>query len=362
MTNIGRAAAGITHIFRSLAEPVARRVLIVDDEASIRHAMGKFLRSRGYEVAEADSGAAAIALLQKNQFAAMLCDVRMPGMSGVDVVPRALELWPDLAILMLTAVNDASTATSVLARGVLDYLMKPVELDDLARALERALDRREIESQQRQVERLVREEVTACTEELRREQVALSVAAAGALGALVNAHEAGRRFLRGHSQRVAAMAAAIGSALQLGGEEVEDLRLAGLLHDVGEIGIPDGLLDKPGPLTASERAVAREHVRAGIEILTPLKPLARILPAIRDHHEHWNGSGYPAGTSGEGISLGGRILAAADAYDALTSARPYREPLPGPGAVEALAAHAGTQFDPAVFAALRGVVAALETS
>jgi putative two-component system response regulator len=346
----------ITRALHSISEPALRRVLVVDDEESIRNAIGKFLKARGFDVAVAENGVEALETLQRERFDALLCDVRMPGMSGTEVVPRAIELRPDLAVLMLTAVNDAPTATEVLAQGAMDYLMKPVELDELAKAVERALRKRELEIQQRNVERMIREEVALRTEELRREQEQLAQISISIVRALVNAQEAKDPFLRGHSQRVAAMAAAIASAMGLPDDAVEDLRLSGQLHDIGKIGIPEALLHKAGPLTEDEYTRVKEHVRIGMDILTPLTPLARVLPAIQDHHERWDGSGYPRQLSGEQISLGGRILAAVDAFDALTSRRAYREPLTSQETIELLASSAGSHLDADVIEVLRRTV------
>ena len=355
LNDITPRASRISRIFAG-AGSAARRVLVVDDEDAIRVAISKFLRTRGYEVVAANSGASAIEQLQLERFDALLCDIRMPGMAGTEVVPRAIELRPNIAVLMLTAVNDAPTATEVLANGAMDYLMKPIELSDLALAVERALHKRDLEVQQRNVERLIREEVALSTDELRREQTALAEISLGVVRALVNAQEAKDVFLRGHSQRVAASAAAIATALLLSDDEVEALRLAGQLHDVGKIGVPESLLNKPGPLTDEEYARVQDHVRVGIAILAPLSLSELVTSAIQDHRERWDGRGYPRQLAGEEISIGGRILGAADAFDAITSPRAYREPLGPHEAIDLLAAEEGSRLDPRVFDALKRVV------
>lgn len=345
-----------TSIFDPIGESVVRRILVVDDEETIRRSIGRFLSARGFDVEVAEDGTVALETLQLRPFDALLCDVRMPGLSGTDVVPRALDIHPDLAVLMLTAVNDAPTATDALARGAMDYLMKPVELNDLATAVERALRRRELEIQRGKVERMIREEVAIATEELREEQQQLAEISISIVRSLVNAQEAKDPFLRGHSQRVAAMSAAVASAIGLPDDAVEALRLAGQLHDVGKIGIPESLLNKAGPLTEDEYRRVKDHVRIGMEILTPLKPLAHVLPAIQDHHERWDGSGYPRQLAGERISLGGRILAVVDAFDALTSRRAYREPLTPAETLDLLSSTSATHLDPSLLAVLRQMV------
>ncbi|HTK53295.1 MAG TPA: HD domain-containing phosphohydrolase [Gemmatimonadaceae bacterium] len=332
------------------------RILIVDDEETIRLALAKFLRSRGYNVETAESGPAALELLQRGKYVLMLCDVRMPGFSGVDVVSRALAIDADLAIVMLTAVNDAPTAAEVLSAGAMDYLMKPIELADLQLAIERALHRRGLAIERRNVERLIREEVVLRTAELERDKLALRGLTIDVVQSLVNALEAKDAYLRGHSQRVAHLAAAVAQDMELDEDSVEEIRLAGRLHDVGKIGIRESVLHKPGPLSTEEFDHVREHVRIGVDILSPLRHLGRTVLYVHDHHEHWDGSGYPRGLSGEAISIGGRILCAADAFDALTSTRPHRGALAPEATVHYLTAQSGTLLDPKVFEVLATVV------
>ena len=346
---------------RRTAELAARRVLVVDDEEGIRRAISKFLRTRGFDVVTAESGDEALVQLGQQGFVLMLCDVRMPGLSGVEVVPRALQMDSELAIMMLTAVNDAPTATESLSRGAMDYLMKPVELADLDAAIERALHKRALLIEQRRVERMIREEVAQRTEELEREKEALRDLTVSVAETLINAMEVKDVYLRGHSQRVAELAASMAEELGMSADAVEHVRLAGRLHDVGKIGTREAVLNKPGSLTPEEFEHVKEHVRIGMDILAPLKHLGEALTYVQDHHEHWDGTGYPRALSGTQISVGGRILAAADAFDALTSKRAYREPMAPQETIEFLAAHVGRLLDPDIYAALQRVVARRKT-
>jgi putative two-component system response regulator len=334
----------------------AARILVVDDEETIREAIGKFLRSRGFDVHTVDSGPGALELLERQPFTLMLCDVRMPHMTGVELVPKAVRADPDLAIVMLTAVNDAPTATEALSHGAMDYLMKPIELEDLHQAVERALHKRALTIEQRHVERLIREEVVLRTAELEREKAALRELTVNIAETLINAMEVKDMYLRGHSARVADLGASVAGELRLDEDTVEHVRVAGRLHDVGKIGIRESVLNKPGSLTPEEFEHVKTHVQISMEILAPLKHLGVALHYIQDHHEHWGGGGYPRGLKGETISIGGRILAACDAFDALTSRRAYREPMTPEATITHLANHVGTLLDPRVYAALKTVV------
>jgi cyclic di-GMP phosphodiesterase len=332
------------------------RILVVDDEDTIRLVLAKYLKTRGFEVATVESGDAALEALAGARFDLMLCDVRMPGLSGVEIVPAALERDPDLAIVMLSAVNDAPTATQAMAHGVLDYLTKPIELQELHRAVTRALHKRTQLREQRRVERTIRDEVAARTRDIEQETTHLRDLSVSVVETLVVVMEAKGAFQRGHSARVAAMAASIADYMGLAPDVVEDVRIAGRLHDVGNIGVRDDVLNKPGPLTPDELEHVRDHVRMGVEILMPLAHIERAVIFVGDHHERWDGSGYPHTRAGEHISIGGRILAAADAFDALVSRRAYREPISPDEAIDRLRADSGRHFDPRVFEALRAVV------
>jgi response regulator RpfG family c-di-GMP phosphodiesterase len=332
------------------------RILIVDDEETIRLALRKFLRSRGYEVEIAGSGDQALQLLDKSSFSLMLCDVRMPGMTGVQIVPLARQRDQDLAIIMLTAVNDAATATEVLSSGATDYLMKPVELADLQQAVDRALQERAELIEQRRLDKLIRDEVALRTAELEREKESLRLMSVSIAETLINAMEAKDLYLRGHSQRVAELAGQLAKEMGLDESVCEDLRVAGRLHDVGKIGIREAILNKPDRLTPEEFEHVKQHVQIGLDILAPLFHLKTPLNYVEHHHERWDGAGYPRRLAGEEIPLGARILCAADTFDALTSKRAYRDPLTPAAALEHLKVDIGKQFDPCVYEALVRVV------
>ncbi len=336
-------------------------VLVVDDEEPIRNALRKFLKQQQFEVYSAGSGDEALAQLRLHKVALMLSDIRMPGTSGVDLVPQALEIEPDLAILMLTAVNDATSAALCMQRGAMDYLTKPIELADLGRAVQRALKRREMQLENRELNQWLKEEVTTRTAELQRERHRLERVSTATLEALVNALEAKDPYLRGHSARVADFSANIAAELTLPEEDVERVRMAGRLHDLGKIGTREGVTNKEGPLTPEEFEHVKQHVIIGAQILAPLTHLGDVVSMVRSHHERWDGTGYPEGLRGEEIPMGGRVIAAAEVYDALTTSRPYQDRMTPEQAIERLADLSGTVLDPKVFEALTRIVGRRQT-
>lgn len=334
----------------------AAHLLVVDDERPLREGLARYFRRRGFVVDEAADGAEALAALQRRQFAVVICDILMPGVDGFEVVQRANAADADLAIVMLTAVNDAASAKRALQAGAIEYLLKPIDLDDLGRAIDRALHKRDLLIDQRRSERLIRDEVDQRTIEIEREKALLREMSVGIVDSLVTAMEAKEPFYRGQSARVAELAAAIAREMALPNAVVEQVRLAGRLRDVGRIGVRDAVLNKAGTLTDEELAHVREHLLISVEILKPLSYLGPVITFVQDHHERWDGAGYPCGLRGTEISIGGRILAAADAFNALTSSRPYRERLTPERAATYMTALSGTLIDPEVFMALERVM------
>ncbi len=331
-------------------------LLVVDDEEAIRKSMRKYLALRGYEVAAAASGEEALTVLGRQKVAGMLLDVNLPGINGVDLVPRILELEPDVAILMLTAVNDATSAALCMQRGALDYLIKPVDLAHLGRAIENALQKRHARLEGRQLHDRLRDEVALRVAEKRLVQENHERISVATLDALVNALEAKDPYLRGHSARVADLSASVAAQLGCDDELIEAVRTAGRLHDIGKIGIREEILNKQGPLSDEEYEHVKQHVLVGSRILAPLVHLEEVITYVRSHHERWDGFGYPDRLSGEQIPLGGRVIAAAEIYDALTTSRPYQEKMVPELAIDRMRDLIGSVIDPAVHRALEAVV------
>lgn len=337
-------------------QPVAL-VLVVDDEEPIRNALQRYLTKQGFDVMVAASGEEALGVLrQHDAIGLMVCDIMMPGMSGVDIVPQALEVSPDLAILMLTAVNDATTAALCMQRGALDYLTKPIELQELTRTLQRALKRRELLIGQRHLEQQIKEEVARRTAEFQRERARLERVSVATLEVLVAALEAKDPYFLGHSARVADFSATLAAGMGLQDDEVEQVRLAGRLHDIGKIGTREDIVNKRGRLTPEEHEHIQRHVIIGSQILAPLDHLGPVIDIVRSHHERWDGTGYPDRRKGEEIPLLGRVLGAAEVWDALSNARPYQEALTPGEALQRMGELSGTVLDPKVFATLSDVV------
>jgi putative two-component system response regulator len=331
-------------------------VLVVEDEAPMREALAKYCSARGLEPVEVESGEEALELLKGGSIALMLLDLSLPGIGGMDVVPAALDADPDLAIVALSGQADASIATYCLQQGAYDYLIKPIEITDLQVAVDSALRRRYTRLQERGITTWLKTEVTRQADELREATQRFQDVTVATLKAMIAALEGKNEYMAGHSARVAAFAAGIASELELPEIEIERIRLAGWLHDLGKIGIRDAVLDKPGGLSDSDYAHIKRHPIIGATILHPLTDLRSVAEYVRSHHEHWDGSGYPDGLKGEEIPIGGRIICMAEVFEALTTERPYQKTLGPEAAAARMREIAGKVIDPNLMKAFQAVV------
>lgn len=331
--------------------------LVVDDDEVVRSALQRFLTGIGHEVTTAADAATALSETARRKFSCILLDVRLPDASGMDLLPKLIECEPHVAIIMMTGVNDAQAAALCMQRGAMDYLVKPVDLAELERAITRALAHRRDLIDQADTQAWLKREIVQRGAELRRERGNLERISVATLEALVNALEAKDAYLRGHSARVADLSAMIAAELGLSDEQVELVRVAGRLHDIGKIGIRESVLAKRGPLTADEFDHVKTHVVIGAQILAPLTHLRDVISFVRSHHERADGTGYPDGLLGDAIPVGARILGAAEVYDALTTARPYQEKMTPEEAVARMRDLTGTVITTDVHRALATVVA-----
>jgi putative two-component system response regulator len=331
-------------------------VLIVEDDRALRSACATFLERLGYQVIQAETGERALELLVTHRLSAMLCDIRMSGLSGIDLLPRALASDSDLAIIMLTGVDEPTAAISCLKLGAADYLIKPVDLEELQHALQSALRKRELEIERRGLEQWLAREVALRTQELAQQSRQLSRLSVNVLAALVDALEAKDPVLRGHSQRVADLSGRLATRLALAANDVEAVRTSGRLHDIGKLALREPGLDL-GASASDEIASLRDDPDLAFRMLAPLAHLTGVAEMVRYQHERYDGKGVPEGRRGEEIPLGSRIVAAASLYDELAVASPDGSTLEPHEAIVNLRGVVGLMLDPKVFAALEQEVA-----
>jgi len=354
------------------SRPETGRILVVDDEAMMRRLLEKLLRMEGYEVALASSGEQALAELSKHGADTVLLDMRMPGMTGLDVCRqiRAHRRGLHTPVVFITAVNDRELRRRGMEAGADDFLSKPFdEVELLARIrncvrVKRYYDN--LAQQKEQLELAVNERTAALNDAIARltqSQLDLRNSQEETIYRLSRAAEFRDDETGQHLQRMSRYCQIIARHIGLDEATCELLRIASPMHDVGKLGIPDRILLKPGRLTPDEFTVMKGHAEIGYRILvgsdaTPLKMAATI---AHTHHEKWDGNGYPRGLKGEEIPLFGRIAAIADVFDALTSARPYKPAWPLDDALQLMRSSRGTHFDPTLidvfFAALPEVLA-----
>jgi len=331
------------------------RVLIVDDDPAIRKVMGLILEDTGYNIKICKSGNEALSLIRDNHFTpdCILLDIRMPHMSGIDVLISIKRDHPLISIIMLTAITDLETAIDTMRKGAFDYLVKPVRKVHLLESIKRAINYRKIllENERLSIENLeyqrsLEKKVIERTEELALAYKGLKDANIETVKALAEAIEAKDPYTRGHCNRVRILSRNIAKHINMGKDKIEILEYGALLHDTGKIGISEVLLHKTGKLNNEERRSIQMHTIIGENIVKPVEFFRPCLSIIRNHHEWYNGEGYPDGLKNEEITISARIAAIADAFDAMTSTRPYRKAIPLDFAFEELKKGKGSQFDP----------------
>lgn len=340
------------------------KVLCIDDEPLIRLVTCDYLKDMGHEVLEAASGAEGIALFREHHPDIVLSDLRMPGGDGFLVVEQMAEEAPDTPVVIVSGTGSVAEAVKILRLGAWDYLTKPIMgMPLLAQTLERVLDKartrqlatqhlRNLESRNQELEC----ELLGCVDRHRGLKARLEAAIKAGINSLHIALYEQDPSTAGHNEGVARLSVDIGASLGLGEQELETLKLAGLLHDIGKIAVPKGILNKRGALSARELETIRSHVSCGYRILSDIPFEGPVAEAVLQHHERFDGSGYPNGLAGGNILLEARILAVADVYEALCSDRPYRAGLCPRDAADYIMEGAGTHFCPLCATAFEQVI------
>lgn len=314
-------------------------VTVVDDEPAALDVLVRAARSWRYECQAAATAEQALQLLEAHPTPIVVTDLRMPGRGGVWLVREIQRRWPATSVIVVTAGQDENSVTECLHAGAHHYFLKPIKLDEFRHALEATL-RTHILHRQREIYRRCLERT------LRRQTRKMRRTYLSAIDSLIWAHEARDPYTTGHSLRVRRHALELAKALSFDRKQCQRLSLAAKLHDIGKVGVPEAILNKPGRLSDEEYRRIQEHPVIGERILERIVRNKEVLAAVRGHHERFDGGGYPDGLRGTDIPVLARVISVVDCFDALTSSRSYREALSVSQALEMIRVGAGTCFDP----------------
>jgi len=339
-----------------------KEILVVDDEPLIREIIIRKLSEFGYIATPVENAFEALNKMREKSYPLVLSDIMMPGMDGIELLKRLRSLYPDTAVVMITAVSNVNIAIEALREGAYDYLIKPFNFEEVVLSVKNAFEKRDLILEnrlyQKHLEALVENQTSEIRQLLSREQERSSelskaleeiqITHDATIDALSAALDYRDNETEGHSQRVVRYSLEIGKVLGLERRNLEVLARGTLLHDIGKIGVPDSILWKPGKLTDEEWVEMRKHVEYGFKMLKSIHFLRDAALIVQHHHERYDGSGYPDRMSGDNIIIGARIFAIADTYDAMTTDRPYRKALTDRDAREEIKRCNGTQFDPKI--------------
>jgi putative nucleotidyltransferase with HDIG domain len=338
-------------------------VLFVDDEGNILKAVQRLLRNEPWDVLTASRGSEALEILDQTPAQVVVSDQRMPEMSGVDLLQAIRERRPSVVRMMLTGYTEMNVAVEAINRGeIFRLITKPWNDEELKATLRQAFDHFDLKEEIKRLNQVTREQnlklqdmnrnleqkVRDRTKQLAEKHQELRVAYIQTIRALAEAVDAKDPHTYGHSERVGVYASKMARELGLPKELIERVYIAGLLHDVGKIGVRDAVITKPDRLTPEEYAEITEHPEIGARILQPVAFLSDLIDCVRHHHEWYDGGdrGYPARLRGDRIPLPSRIILVADTVEAMSSDRPYRKGLPLDVVMQELRKYSGSQFDP----------------
>jgi putative two-component system response regulator len=314
-------------------------ILLVDDEEGIRSILNKGLAMRGFVCDEAEDGEQALAKLKDKPSDLVIMDVNMPGRQGYEILPDITNNFPETAVIMASGVNDTKIIAKCIKEGAQDYITKPFHFQQILQSVNGTLDKRRV---MLEIQRYIQDVSNKKDGQSEPRRLFL-----GTVETLVNTLEALDAFIKGHSQEVSELSLAIGKQMGFSPADMDDLRWAALLHDVGKIAVDPNILNKPGELTPGEYRHIMTHAVVGPTLVKPFVN-DRVVEIISHHHDRYDGSGLDQKIRGKDIPIGARIVAVADAYQAMISDRPYRRAMSKHDAMEELVWYSGTQFDPII--------------
>jgi len=311
-----------------LNPPSISQVLIVDDEISFCKVLAVMLEQGAIPSKSASGGEEALRLLANEPFDAVIADLQMMGMSGMELLAQIRHQYPHVAFLMVTGVDDVRVGIQAMHRGADDYLVKPLQLDAALVSLERAVQRKRLEQEVESYRHHLEEMVAERTQQLQLALAEIERSYGQTLEVLGEAIDLRDSQTGGHSRRVTLYSIKILTAMGGSEQQLRSIAVGAWLHDIGKLAIPDSILLKPGALTEEERQVMQRHAQIGYDLVKRIPFLAEAAEIVLTHHERNDGTGYPQRLKAEDIPLGARIFAVVDTVDAMTSDRPYRSALP----------------------------------
>ena len=340
----------------SIEYPDSRHILIIDDEQAILDLLARRLGMLGYTCDTETDGLRAMHRVEANRYDLVVLDVEMPYLEGTEMLRYLQRTDPDIPVVMISGMNSIDVVRKTLREGAYDYLVKPLDFDELEVSIRRAMQHGYMSRQLKQYQRNLEKQVSERTRELAAALNQINDTYDATIFALGSALETRDIETQTHSIRVAHFSHLLAVSLGITeGDRLTDIQRGAYLHDIGKIGVPDAILRKPGPLSSDEWAIMKKHPEIGSDVIEGIEFLQGTLPIIYCHHEHYNGSGYPQGLTGDEIPIQARIFAVADALDAMTTDRPYRKAIPISAAKKEIRSHAEKQFDPGVASALLGL-------
>ena len=328
--------------------PAATRVLAVDDEPAACKLLALILAPPAFSCTTAATAEEALVALQRGPFDAVISDLQMPGLSGMELLMEVRHQHPHMAFLVTTGVDDVDVGVKAMRSGADDYLVKPLHESAVVASLENALQKRRLEQEVEHYRLHLEELVAARTDQLQAALQQIEQSYEDTLQALGAAIDLRDNETGGHSQRVCGYSLEIARAMGWQEKRLGTLARGAYLHDIGKLGVPDGILLKPGPLTPEERKLMQRHSQIGYDLVKDIPFLADATDVVLMHHERFDGTGYPQALKGEQIPMSARIFAIADTLDAITSERPYQLASSFESAREVIRRLSGTAFDPQV--------------